>query len=134
MKFIDTVTLVAGFFADEKHHSDAEKIILAIAENKVKNVVFSDYVLDELLTLSRAKKGAEASNKILEEIINSEIKMLKIEPRHLSLAIEIFKSYGKLSFTDCTTVALMMDKSIREIYSFDSGFDSVAKIIRLKEL
>lgn len=134
MRFIDTVTLFASFFADEKHHTKAKKIVGAIAEEKVRNVVYSDYVLDELLTLARAKKGAAVSNKILEEIINSEIKMVKIEQRHLSLAMELFKSYEKLSFTDCTTVALMLDLGIREIYSFDKGFDSVTKIVRLEEL
>jgi len=134
MKFIDTVTLFASFFVDEKHHAKAKEIVAAIAEGKVRNVAYSDYVLDELLTLARAKKGAVVSNKILEEIIGSEIKMLKIEQRHLSLAMEIFKSYEKLSFTDCTTVALMLDLGIKEIYSFDKGFDSVPKIVRLKEL
>ena len=134
MRFIDTVTLFASFFVDEKHHTKAKEIVAAIVEEKVRNVVYSDYVLDELLTLARAKKGAVVSNKILEEIINSEIKMVKIEQRHLSLAMELFKSYEKLSFTDCTTVALMLDLGIKEIYSFDKGFDSVPKIVRLEEL
>ena len=133
MRFIDTVTLFAGFFSDEKHHAKAKKIIGAITEEKVKNVVYSDYVLDELLTLARAKKNAAASNRILEEIINSELELIKIEQKHLALAFELFKSYEKLSFTDCTTVALMLDLSIQEIYSFDKGFDSVPKIVRLEE-
>ncbi|AJF59858.1 MAG: PilT protein [archaeon GW2011_AR10] len=134
MKFIDTVTLFAGFFVDEKHHVKAKEVVAAIAEGKVRDAVYSDYVLDELLTLARAKKGAAVSNEILEEIANSEIKMEKVEQRHLSLAMELFKSYEKLSFTDCTTVALMLDLGIKEIYSFDKGFDSVAKIVRLEEL
>src|SRR3990167_1543342 len=106
MRFIDTVTLFAGFFSDEKHHAKAKKIIEAISGGNVKNVAYSDYVLDELLTLARAKKNAAASNLILEEIINSELELIKIEQKHLALAFEIFKSYEKLSFTDCTTVAL----------------------------
>ena len=134
MKFIDTVTLFASFFVDEKHHAKAKEIVGAIVEGKIRNAVYSDYVLDELLTLARAKKGVAISNKILEEIINSEIKMEKVEQRHLSLAMELFKSYEKLSFTDCTIVALMLDLGIKEIYSFDRSFDSVPKIVRLEEL
>ena len=134
MKFIDTVTLFSGFFVDEIHHLSAKKIVSAIVQKKVEDVIYSDYILDELLTLARSKKGAEVSNKILEEIIDSEIKMRKIEPTHLSLAIEIFKKYEKLSFTDCTTIALMLDLKIKEIYSFDKGFDAVPKIIRLEEI
>ena len=133
MRFIDTVTLFAGFFSDEKHHGKAKKIIEAITKGNVKKVVYSDYILDELLTLAKAKKSATASNKILEEITNSELKLIKIEQKHLILAFELFKNYEKLSFTDCTTVALMLDLEIKEIYSFDKGFDSVPKIIRLEE-
>lgn len=134
MPFIDTVTLFAGFFSDEKHYPKAKKIVEAIAERSIRNAVCSDYILDELLTLARVKKNAAASNEILEEIINSEIELIKVEQKHLALAFEFFKSYEKLSFTDCTTVALMLDKGIKEIYSFDKGFDSIPKIIRLEEI
>ena len=133
MQFIDTVTLLAAFFPDEKHHAKAKKIVEAITDGNAKNVVYSDYILDELLTLARAKKGTEASKNILEEIPDSEITQLKIEQKHLAVAFEIFKKYGKLSFTDCTTVALMLDLGIKEIYSFDRDFDSVPRIIRLEE-
>lgn len=86
-----------------------------------------------MLTLTRTKKSAEASKEVLEEIVGSEIELLKIEQKHLPVAFEIFKKYEKLSFTDCTTVALMLDLEIKEIYSFDNGFDGVPKIIRLEE-
>ena len=69
----------------------------------------------------------------MEEIINSELELIKIEQKHLALAFEIFKSYEKLSFTDCTTVALMLDLGIKEIYTFHRGFDSVPKIMRLED-
>jgi len=133
MRFIDTVTLFSAFFADEKHHSKSAKIVNAIVNGKLKGVVFSDYVLDELLTLARAKKGASISNEILEHIVGSEIEMLKVEKKHLTVAQEIFKKYDKLSFTDSTIVALMLDYGIRELYSFDRGFDSVPRITRLEE-
>ncbi|HZX34285.1 MAG TPA: PIN domain-containing protein [archaeon] len=133
MQFIDTVTLFSAFFADEKHHFKSKKIVNAIVSGKLKGVVFSDYVLDELLTLARVKKGARVSNEILENIVGSEIEMLKVEQKHLIVAQEIFKKYYKLNFTDSTIVALMLDYGIRELYSFDKGFDSVPKIIRLGE-
>ena len=82
-------------------------------------------MLDELLTLARAKKGAAVSNEILEEIANSEIKMEKVEQRHLSLAMELFKSYEKLSFTDCTTIGIMDENDITNIATFDKEFRNV---------
>ncbi|MBI4044672.1 MAG: type II toxin-antitoxin system VapC family toxin [Candidatus Diapherotrites archaeon] len=134
MIFVDTVTLFSSFFVDEKNHVQAKKIILAIAEGKLKNAVFSDYVLDELLTLSRSKKNPSVSNSILEELLDSEIELIKVEHKHLLLAFEIFKKYERLSFTDATTVALMLDLGINQIYSFDKGFDTVPKITRLEEI
>ena len=115
----------AGFFVDEKHHVKAKEVVAAIAEGKVRDAVYSDYVLDELLTLARAKKGAAVSNEILEEIANSEIKMEKVEQRHLSLAMELFKSYEKLSFTDCTTIGIMDENDITNIATFDKEFRNV---------
>lgn len=133
MPFVDTVTLFAAFFEDEKHHVRAKKIVHAIIEGKIRHAVFSDYVLGELLTLTRKKKNAAASNTILDEILNSEIKLEKIEPKHLVLAFELFKKYEQLSFTDATSLAFMFDKNIREIYSFDKDFDRIPKILRLEE-
>ena len=133
MKFIDTVTLFAAFFSDEKHHSTAKKIIDGIVGGGIKNVVYSDYILDELLTLTRAKKNSSASTEVLEQILDSEIELIKIEQKHLFVAFEIFKKYEKLSFTDCTSIALMLDLGIKEIYSFDHGFDAVPKITRIEE-
>lgn len=134
MRFIDTVTLFAGFFSDEKHYTKAKKIVEAITEGSIGKVAYSDYILDELLTLTRAKKNAATSNKILEEITNSELEFIKVEQKHLALAFELFRSYEKLSFTDCTTIALMLDTGIKELYSFDKGFDSIPKITRLEEI
>ena len=134
MPFVDTVTLFAAFFEDEKHHLKAKKILRAIADGKIKRAVFSDYILDELLTIVRKKKNAAVSNFVLDEIWNSEIELVKIESKHLALAFEIFKKYPSLSFTDATTVACMFDNKIHEIYSFDRDFDSVPKIVRLEEM
>ncbi len=133
MPFVDTVTLFAGFFEDEKHHEKAKKILRAVAEGKIRNAVFSDYILDELLTLVRKKKSPAASNEVLEQILGPEIRLAKISENHLALAYEVFKKYPELSFTDATSVAYMMDSGIREIYSFDRDFDTVPKIMRLEE-
>ena len=119
-------------FEDEKHHEKAKKILHSIAEGKIRGAVFSDYVLDELLTLVRKKKSPAASNEVLEQILGSEIRLAKISENHLVLAYEVFRKYPALSFTDATSVASMLDSGIREIYSFDRDFDTVPKITRLE--
>lgn len=134
MPFIDTVTFIAAIFSNEKHHLPATRIFSAIEWKKIRNPVYSDYILDELLTFIRTKKGPDASNKILDWLLDSEIKLVYTEPKHITLAVEVFRKYPKLSFTDATLVALMMDVKDKEIFSFDHGFDSVREIIRLENV
>lgn len=133
MPFIDAVTLIAAIFSNEKHHASAKRIFSAISEKKIRNAMYSDYVLDEVLTFIRTKKGADASNKVLDWLLDSEIQLVYTEPKHVSVAVEIFRKYTQLSFTDATLVALMMDTKDKELFSFDRGFDSVKEITRLED-
>ncbi len=127
MSFIDTCVFFAGFVEKDKYHKKAKKILMNLNEKKI---FYSDYVFSELLTLTKKRKGLKEANKLLELLLNSEIQMLKVERKHIALAVELFKKYEKLSFTDCTNIALMLDFNIKTIYSFDKGFDAIPRIIR----
>ncbi len=133
MPFVDTNVLFSYFDKNEKNHFKARKIIRLIDDNSKHTYFYSDYVFDEILTLVRKRQGVNVSNRVLDVLIDSNLKLLKLNEAHLNVALEIFRKYGGLSFTDSTIVALMLDKEIKEIYSFDKGFDSIPKIIRLEE-
>ena len=127
---IDTNIFIASFFRDEVHHESAKRIIQKIEKE---NAIYSDYILAETLNWIRNKKGLNISVQALDSIIESKIKLIKIEERHILSATELFRKYEDLSFTDCTTIALMFDIGIKQIYSFDSDFDSIPNVIRLEE-
>lgn len=130
MKFIDTNIFIANLFRDETNHEKAKKIIQKIDSE---TAIYSDYILDEILAWIRSKKGAKISIDVMDNIIESKLRLFKIEEKHIVSATEIFRKYERLSFTDCTIIALMQDKGIKDLYSFDSGFDGVSSIVRSEE-
>ncbi|PIU21000.1 MAG: hypothetical protein COT15_04605 [Candidatus Diapherotrites archaeon CG08_land_8_20_14_0_20_34_12] len=131
--FIDSCTLISFMSKQEKNFDKAVKIITAI-ENSTINAVYTDYILDEILTCIRKHYGIKASLEALDVLIASKIQMVKVEEKHIRTAIEIFRKYPKLSFTDAISVAVMIEKNIENICSFDSDFDSIPRIRRLEEI
>jgi len=129
---IDTTLFIAAYFPKEVHHKDAKEIVTAIHAQRIREALITDYILDETVTFVRARAGAEASKKVLDTLLSSpNLKLLKINKNHFEAGIAFFKRYDKLSFTDATTVAIMKDKGINLIYSFDSDFDAVPGIARM---
>lgn len=130
MKFIDAGFFISAFIADEAHHAAAASA-LQLLEKGNEEIVYSDYVLDEVLTWIRSRKGNRASVLVLDVLLGSNLKLIHLQDSHILAATELFRKYEGLSFTDCTTIAYMWDTGIQEIYSFDSDFDGIPHIVRL---
>jgi predicted nucleic acid-binding protein len=134
---IDSVVLAAAALKRDSRHRDAAKILSAVAAGKLDRCVFTDYVMGETLTLIRfsGRGGAEASNKAYEFLLSSpRLELARLSDVELKVAGEIFKKYPGLSFVDSTTVALMHRRGIRNLISFDRGFDAVPGIERHEEI
>ena len=130
--FLDTTMFIAAAFPKEKHHKEGKEIIKAVEEGILGKPVITDYILDEIVTFVRKKKGTNASIEILDTILSSpNITLIKVENKHFEAGTQIFKTYERLSFTDAITVTVMRDLNIKTIYSFDSGFDGISGIMRL---
>lgn len=130
MKFIDTGFFISAFMAEEENHAKTAAKLRALAESK-ETCVYSDYILDELLTWVRNRRGKRASLIVLDTLLESDFKLIRVQEPHIITATELFRKYESLSFTDCTTVALMWDRKIGEICSLDSDFDTVPHIARV---
>jgi len=92
----------------------------------------SDHVIDEAITTALARtKRLELAVDIGELILSSpRIIKLRVSEDAFNVTWELFKSLkGRpLSFTDCTSLALMKN-GIERIASFDSGFDGLVERI-----
>ncbi|MEM3421737.1 MAG: PIN domain-containing protein, partial [Candidatus Hadarchaeum sp.] len=68
-------------------------------------------------------------------IMDSEhVKIIFIDENIFNAAYHMFEKYPELSFADATSVAVMKDRDIRQIISFDRGFDTVRDINRLEKI
>jgi len=129
---LDTTVFIAAAFPREKHHVEGRAIITSVEEGALGKPVITDYILDEVVTFVRKKKGAAASVEMLEAMIYSpHLRLVQVGIPHFEAGLQIFRTYERLSFTDAVTVAVMRDLDIEVIYSFDSDFDGIPGIVRL---
>ncbi len=86
----------------------------------------SDYVIDEAVTLTRARlKNHHIAATLAEELFSEKAaRLIYAAPVFLPRALEIYKKYSGqvFSFTDCTSFAIMENLKIEESLAFDRHF------------
>lgn len=129
---IDTGVFVAFSNKRDPNHSEALEIVKNVAANKYGTPYVSDYIFDEAVTTTLARTGRidlaiDLGKMILEGPEHPFIVMLRVTEDLFADAWANFVKYGKggLSFTDCTSLALMSEREIETIASFDTGFDGL---------
>ena len=99
---------------------------------RVKNIITSDYIIDETLTRIRYSVGHKEAVKWGKDILASRvIEKIEIGKEIFGLAWELFQTYEdkKLSFTDCTSFALMKKKGMKKVFSFDNDFEALGFVL-----
>lgn len=137
---VDTDWIVAFLHAGDGRHADAQKVAPEVFGGWWGASVITDYVLDEALTLLMAR-GAPL-------VVADQLVGLVAEPSdrahapHLVLhridqevfwrAMFLFRRHfaRRLSFTDCTTLAMAEMKHVNFVASFDHGFDGL--VVRIE--
>lgn len=131
--FIDTGIFVALRNAADKNHRRANELMKRAMQGEFGVTYTSDYVIDEAITTALARtKRLKLAIDIGEYILSSpRIKKLWVSEEVFDAAWERFKSLEErpMSFTDCTSLALMEKGGIRNIASFDSGFNGLVERI-----
>jgi len=122
--FIDTSAFIALYLKDDEFHESATSFL---EKTDKKNIFLtSNYILDEVYTFLRANKGKETAVSFAEFLAqNSQIVILKrINLEDEKKAFELFRKLDlpRLSFTDCTSFALMKRLGTKEAFSFDKHF------------
>ena len=131
--FIDTAILVAVRNRSDNMHSAATRLMVAGLQGEYGRMRTSDFVLDEATPTALARTHrrdlAVSTGKFV--IDSPRIELLSVGRQHFDLAWKKFLSLDKrpMSFTDCTTLALMEAHGIEKIMSFDAEFDDLAERI-----
>jgi len=125
--FIDTSAFLAISNKKDEHHEEAVEFLKSIMDGKrFTRIVTSDYVIDETVTRIRFAVGHGGAVGWLKNIEASGVlEVLRVDEEIFERSIELFKKYSdkSLSFTDCTSFALMEKKKIMHSFTFDGDFE-----------
>jgi len=127
--FIDTGIFVAAVNIADKNCERAKELLEKALRGEFGIAYTSDYVIDETITATLARtKKLKLAIGVGEYVLSSpRIKKLRVSEEVFDAAWARFKSLKErpMSFTDCTSLALMEKSGIGRIASFDSGFDGL---------
>lgn len=131
--FVDTGVFLALYDFDDRYHEKSEELISNALAGDFGRLYTSDYVIDEAITTlfvrTRQHKIAVEMGKYVIE--SPRITKFSVGQDAFAEAWLQFMKLGAkgLSFTDCTTLALISKHGIKQIMSFDCGFDGLTQRI-----
>ncbi|MEE8400938.1 MAG: PIN domain-containing protein [Candidatus Hydrothermarchaeaceae archaeon] len=135
--FIDTGIFVAFHNKLDETHGRAINLITEVLQGKHGTAFTSDFVFDEAVTLALFRtKFRETARDVGDMIIGNPkkklptfVKLVNVDPEIFKQAWTIFNKYDEktLSFTDCTSIALIEQLKINSIMSFDRDFDGIVE-------
>lgn len=121
MVILDTSFIFAYYNEDDYFHADSVRLMQEIQEGKYGSLIIPDYVFDELITISLNKlKNLDKVIRIGDDVL-SYVNLINIDEDLFNDSWEIFKNQEdtKFSFTDCSIIALMRNRNIKNLITFD---------------
>jgi uncharacterized protein len=120
--FVDTSAWFAGSVQSDENHQVAASLF---ASTDPQLFITSDYVLDESLTLFRARgenmRALELGRQVLEERV---CRLVWVEHQDVFKAWTLFEAYRRKdwSFTDCISRTLIERLQIQQVFTVDEHF------------
>lgn len=122
--FLDSAFFKALIDLKDDFHSQAEKIWGELKISKV-NLVTTNFILDETFTLIRIKCGYKPVFEFRDRLV-AGFKRMKVYRITLVDEANAWKWFAeewkKLSFTDCTSFAVMERLGLKQVATFDEHF------------
>jgi uncharacterized protein len=122
--FVDTSGLHALVDKRDASHTTAREIIAALVRRGSKLVV-TDYVVDETVTLARARGSDRVALRVLDLIEQSVgIRIERIDAARFDATKAYFRKHldHAYSFTDCSSFVVMRELRIRRALTTDGHF------------
>ncbi|MFQ6075103.1 MAG: type II toxin-antitoxin system VapC family toxin [Candidatus Bathyarchaeia archaeon] len=127
--FVDTGLFVALRNADDEYHERSKGLMRRALKGEFGRVYTSYYVIDEAITTALVRtRRHDLAVDVGEYIIESpRIVKLRVTKDVFKSAWETFKTLKDrpMSFTDCVSLSLIENNKIKQVMSFDSGFDGL---------
>jgi uncharacterized protein len=125
--FVDTSAWPALNDKNDQYHGEAVSRSVRVKQQKIQ-LVTSEYVFDESITIIRYRVSHKAAVVFGDVLMSSTIVSIEdITDEERLKAWALFKKYGdkELSFTDCTSFALMMKLRLQKVFAFDDHFKQI---------
>jgi predicted nucleic acid-binding protein len=121
--FIDTGAFLAIADKSDTFHELSATAYQKVVEQKA-ILYTSNYIIDETITLIRARVNHNAAVAFIKGLEISNIKVLHISEKDEQIAKEIFIKYKDkdFSYTDCTSFTLIDKYSLDAALSLDEHF------------
>ncbi len=123
--FVDTGAWYAPFNDLDIYHPRASAFMQKLIGQKAW-LFTSDYVIDETLTLMRARLGHGKAVEFGRWVLQSPlVKLINVDEKIWQAAWNLFVRYDDkyFSFTDCTSFAIMRQLGLRSAFAFDRNFE-----------
>lgn len=139
--FLDANVLYAQHDRSAARHDEATAAMSSVLDGRYGRPITTEYVYDEVVTLTRARIDGEAASRLGRRIRGVGEFPRAIDLRFLGesgfvRALEVFEeSDGRaLSFTDATIVAFVKNEGIDRVLTFDERFDGLVDRLDPAEL
>jgi uncharacterized protein len=119
--FVDTGAWFAAAVPSDPNHSAASQWLAGNTET----LLTTDYVVDETLTLLRARGERTRALLLGEGFFNSRVaEVYTLGAADIALAWEVFRHFDDKdwSFTDCTSKVIIERLGIQQAFAFDNHF------------
>jgi len=119
--FVDTSAWFSRYVPKDPNHAAAKWF----DDQAHDEFVTSDYVIDELLTLLKARGNVERAVEVGNALFAGEIAQVEwVSKADVEQAWEIFDKYRDKdwSFTDCVSLVMMQRLRITKAFAFDQHF------------
>lgn len=121
--FVDTSAFIAIANRSDWHHLKAKEFLNTLTPDTKLHT--SNYIIDETVTRIRMIVGHKAALIFGREMLSSQLYTIHYIDKDIEKeAFKIFEKHPdkKLSFTDCTSFALMKKLGINKVFAFDDDF------------
>lgn len=127
---IDSTVLIAHAYTRDENYEKALELLPPFTKEKRRHI--TDYCILETTNFLLRKSGFKDARKALETLTNAkQIEVIYNDELSFRTTRKIFEEHPGLSFVDANMVFHMQRLNLKEILSFDTGFDKVKEIKRV---
>jgi hypothetical protein len=135
--FIDSGGWLSVTLPSDRHHRAGRQYFQSLISLRAVATT-SDFVLQEVITRLRYDAGHRIASEFIalihEAVDDRRLTVHRITPELWETAEEFFLRYhdAVLSFTDCSSFALLREHPVDEVFGYDSHFEMMGHILRPK--